>query len=189
MAGDGGKEFSTSKYWDERYGRDDDDAKQYEWLRRFDSLQPFLSKHLPSPESNPSILHLGNGNSVGRHLIIFSSRTFSLTFRIGQTLPADMHAHMGHANQTAIDFSDIVTRNMQSSFPDSGVRWETMDIRSLAFADESFSACLDKATLDAMLYGSLWDPEPEVRANIEACVLPTLALFFTTHRSVDTSTA
>lgn len=100
-----------------------------------------------------------------------------------------MHAHMAYAKQTAVDFSDIVTRNMRASFPNNGVIWQTMDIRSLAFADESFSACIDKATLDAMLYGSLWDPEPEVRANIEACVFPTLARFFNTHRSVDTSTA
>lgn len=62
--GDSGKEFSTSEFWDDRYGKDDQDAKQYEWLRQFDSLRPFLSKHLPLPDSNPSILHLGNGNSV-----------------------------------------------------------------------------------------------------------------------------
>lgn len=65
MGSDSGREFSTSQYWDDRYGKADDDAKQYEWLRRFDSLKPFLTKHLPSSESNPSILHLGNGNSVG----------------------------------------------------------------------------------------------------------------------------
>lgn len=64
MASDSGREFSTSQYWDDRYGKDDDDAKAYEWLRRFDSLQPFLSKHLPSSNQNSSILHLGNGNSV-----------------------------------------------------------------------------------------------------------------------------
>lgn len=64
MAGDRGKEFSTSQYWDDRYGKDDEDAKQYEWLRKFESLRPFLSKHLPPSDDNPTILHLGNGNSV-----------------------------------------------------------------------------------------------------------------------------
>ena len=64
MNSDSGKEFSTSQYWDDRYGKDDQDAKQYEWLRQFDSLRPFLSKHLPAAEKKPKILHLGNGNSV-----------------------------------------------------------------------------------------------------------------------------
>lgn len=65
MSKGSGRQFSTSEYWDDRYGKDDDEAKQYEWLRRFDTLQPFLSKHLPLPDSTPRILHLGNGNSVG----------------------------------------------------------------------------------------------------------------------------
>ena len=36
------------------------------------------------------------------------------------------------------------------------VKWEVMDIRSLTYSDETFDICIDKATLDAMLYGSLW---------------------------------
>jgi hypothetical protein len=60
---------STPEYWDARYTADTGDATVYDWLRPFDSLQPFFTKHLPSPEPNParpgpSILHLGNGNSV-----------------------------------------------------------------------------------------------------------------------------
>lgn len=30
MGGDSGKEFSTSEYWDDRYGKNDQDARQYE---------------------------------------------------------------------------------------------------------------------------------------------------------------
>ena len=33
------------------------------------------------------------------------------------------------------------------------ILWETMDIRSLTFPANSFDICIDKATLDAMLYG------------------------------------
>lgn len=50
------------------------------------------------------------------------------------------------------------------------IAWEVMDIRQLTFADASFDVCIDKATLDAMLYGSLWDPEDEVKANVEAYI-------------------
>lgn len=45
-----------------------------------------------------------------------------------------------------------------------------MDIRALDFAAASFDACIDKATLDAMLYGSLWDPAEEVRENVRRYV-------------------
>lgn len=79
-----------------------------------------------------------------------------------------MHAHLNYGNQTAVDFSNVVTSNMKRQYPSHGVDWQTMDIRALSFPNDSFDVCVDKATLDAMLYGSLWDPEPEVRANIEA---------------------
>lgn len=81
-----------------------------------------------------------------------------------------MHTHLNYASQTAVDFSEIVTTNMRNQYSSNGVDWQTMDIRSLAFSDATFDVCIDKATLDAMLYGSLWDPEPEARANIGACV-------------------
>jgi SAM-dependent methyltransferase len=45
-----------------------------------------------------------------------------------------------------------------------------MDIRQLTFEDSSFDVCVDKATLDAMLYGSLWDPPDEVKVNVKSYV-------------------
>jgi len=45
-----------------------------------------------------------------------------------------------------------------------------MDIRRLTFANAAFDVCVDKATLDAMLYGSLWDPKDEIRENVKAYV-------------------
>lgn len=44
--------------------------------------------------------------------------------------------------------------------------WQAMDIRALTFSDASVDVCIDKATLDAMLYGSLWDPPDEVQENV-----------------------
>lgn len=40
----------------------------------------------------------------------------------------------------------------------------------MTFPSNSFDIAIDKATLDAMLYGSLWDPELEVRRNVGAYV-------------------
>lgn len=36
----------------------------------------------------------------------------------------------------------------------------------MAFPESSFDIVIDKATLDAMLYGSLWDPSDEVKENV-----------------------
>lgn len=75
---------------------------------------------------------------------------------------------LGYRNQTAIDFSPVVTQNMAAAHP--GINWQVMDIRHLTYQDCSWDICIDKATLDAMLYGSLWDPEDEVRKNVKAYV-------------------
>jgi hypothetical protein len=53
---------------------------------------------------------------------------------------------------------------MASKHPN--LTWEVMDVRKMSFAPSTFEIAIDKATLDAMLYGSLWDPEPEVRKNV-----------------------
>lgn len=53
---------------------------------------------------------------------------------------------------------------MKSRHPD--LDWVIMDVRHMDFQDASFDVAIDKATLDAMLYGSLWDPSDEVRKNV-----------------------
>jgi len=55
------EELSRPEYWNERYGKEDD---QYDWLRTFASIKPFLAKHLPDASSDPKIVQLGCGNSV-----------------------------------------------------------------------------------------------------------------------------
>lgn len=57
---------------------------------------------------------------------------------------------------------------MAASHP--GIDWQVMDIRHLTYENGSFDVCIDKATLDAMLYGSLWDPEDEVKQNVKLYV-------------------
>jgi len=36
----------------------------------------------------------------------------------------------------------------------------------MTFEDSSFDVIVDKATMDAMLYGDLWDPSDEVKENV-----------------------
>jgi EEF1A lysine methyltransferase 4 len=96
-------------------------------------------------------------------------------------LTSDLHG-VGYTNQTSIDFSSTVISQMRSQHPES--RWRVMDVRDMrkaidsngssqneeGFADSSFDIAIDKATLDAMLYGSLWDPSDEVRDNVKRYV-------------------
>ena len=54
------KELSSAAYWNKRY----DGSSSHEWFRTFSQLFPYLEKELPDVTSNPSILHLGCGDSV-----------------------------------------------------------------------------------------------------------------------------
>jgi EEF1A lysine methyltransferase 4 len=76
--------------------------------------------------------------------------------------------HVGYEKRTAIDFSVPLISRFQSQHP--SIKWEVMDIRSPTFPASSFDVCIDKAALDAMLYGSLRDPEPEVAENVRRSV-------------------
>lgn len=57
---------------------------------------------------------------------------------------------------------------MRAKYP--ALEWEVMDVRKMQLADATIDIAIDKATLDAMLYGSLWDPEDEVKKNVKAYV-------------------
>ncbi len=150
------KELSHASYWDERYTKEqteshEDDSESYEWFRTSAKLRIFLEKHLLKPSgSAPRILHLGNGTS---------------------SLPADL-CDLGYHSQVSIDFSAIAMDTMRERHDNlgSGLEWLVMDVRKMHFPDQSFEAAIDKGTLDAMLHGSLWDPEDEVKENVSAYV-------------------
>jgi hypothetical protein len=97
---------------------------------------------------------------VQRHSPQYISQTLTI---LEQTLTADLAA-LGYEKQTSIDFSPVVITQMKTKHPE--LNWEIMDVRHMTFADSSFDIAIDKATLDAMLYGSLWDPTDEVRKNV-----------------------
>ncbi|RPB03585.1 S-adenosyl-L-methionine-dependent methyltransferase [Choiromyces venosus 120613-1] len=139
--------LATPEYWDARYTVD---PATFDWFKNPASLHPFLAKHLPPAPSNPSILHLGCGNSL---------------------LPEDLHKR-GYTDQLSVDFSEVVIRDMKVKYEGfEGLRWEVMDVRDMhGVGDGVVGVAVDKGTLDAMLSGSLWDPPEEVRRNTKAYI-------------------
>lgn len=59
---------------------------------------------------------------------------------------------------------------MKAKYQTLNLDWKVMDVRKLEMPDASFDVAIDKGTLDAMLHGSLWDPEDDVKANAKAYI-------------------
>ena len=138
------KELGFPEYWNNRYHGGAEAS--HEWFRTFEKLQPFLERRLPKPSLKPRILHLGCGDS---------SLTASLF---------DLH----YTNQLSVDFSETVIKQMQRKHSD--LDWRVEDVRKLNLQGSSFDVAIDKGTLDAMLYGSQWDPPDEVQDNVRQYV-------------------
>lgn len=133
-------------YWNQKYSEEEEEGKKdvYEWYRNWQQLEPWFRPHLSRPQAR--ILHLGCGNSA---------------------LTADLHA-LGFTHQTSIDFSDVVIRAMEVKYKDLNVVWRVMDVRQMdGLPDNSFDTAVDKATMDSMFHGSMWDPPDDVRENVE----------------------
>ncbi|KIV94979.1 hypothetical protein PV10_02689 [Exophiala mesophila] len=142
------KRLAHSEYWDERYAEVGPNEQVHEWFRSFSDLQPFLDQHLfqvRKPETSPRILHLGSGDS---------------------TIPEDL-AKLGYKNQLCVDFSTVVVQAMSIKHRDiEGITWKQADVRCMnQIPSESVDVAFDKGTLDAMIYGSPWDPPDEVLDN------------------------
>lgn len=80
----------TADYWDGRYVETAPDAQLHEWYRSYDQLDHFFTEAIftsKPPETKPTILHLGSGDSVSldndtpssqqAHVV---SRQFRMTF-------------------------------------------------------------------------------------------------------------
>jgi hypothetical protein len=48
---------------------------------------------------------------------------------------------------------------------DSGIDWKCADVRNLPESTRSVDIAFDKGTLDAMIFGSPWDPPEVVKEN------------------------
>ncbi|KAH8692482.1 S-adenosyl-L-methionine-dependent methyltransferase [Phaeosphaeriaceae sp. PMI808] len=141
--------FGRSDFWDERYAKGDGDTPTHEWLRDFDALEPFFKKYLSEGKGEEGkfgrLLHLGSGDS---------------------TIPYDL-LDRGYKNQLCIDFSTVVVDLMKSRHAsEPEVEWIVGDLRNMAeIKTNSIDVAFDKSTLDAMIYGSPWNPPEEVLKN------------------------
>ncbi|KAJ7855034.1 S-adenosyl-L-methionine-dependent methyltransferase [Mycena olivaceomarginata] len=76
--------------------------------------------------------------------------------------------HLGCGNSVlCVDFSSVVIEDMAARFKDKGgISWKVEDVRQMSsIPDNDVDVAVDKGTLDAMLWGSLWDPPDEVKDN------------------------
>ncbi|KAI9704299.1 MAG: hypothetical protein M1836_007160 [Candelina mexicana] len=167
MSNDSLKELGTPEYWNKRYDDTSKDGEKasHEWFRTFAQLRSFFEKELPAAETHPRILHLGCGDSVRK-------KTLGRKDEMGKemkliTLTADLF-NLHYTNQLSVDFSDVVITQMKAQHPH--LEWRVEDVRKLELEDSSFDIAIDKGTLDAMLYGSPWDPPDEVRNRIRQYV-------------------
>ena len=71
-----------------------------------------------------------------------------------------------YVSQICIDFSPAVIKKMSERFAaDTGIQCECADVRSLSFSNRVIDIAFDKGTLDAMIFGSPWDPPQMVKEN------------------------
>ena len=100
--------------------------------------------------------------------MLFLSTTCSNTIRAKptRTIPEDLW-RKGYKIQVCVDFSTVVVNNMSKRHSHfDGITWKHADVRQLdQIPSESVDVAFDKGTLDAMIYGSPWDPPDEVREN------------------------
>ncbi|CCT72642.1 uncharacterized protein FFB20_01333 [Fusarium fujikuroi] len=144
------QQLGLSEYWDSRYATSNNNDPTHEWFRSFSQVLPFLQKNLleqpgRTAQDEPRILHLGSGDSV---------------------VPAEL-AERGYQKQLCVDFSPVVVDMMTERHKDiTGIQWSRVDVRDMPSIETgSIDVTFDKGTLDAMIYGSPWNPPDEVREN------------------------
>jgi ubiquinone/menaquinone biosynthesis C-methylase UbiE len=132
--------FGEKIYWDQRY--QDEKAlagkENFEWYRSFESLRGILLSHF-SP-TDP-LLHVGVGSSLLQESLVEED---------------------GFSQIVNTDFSPVCIEKMRLihlHLPQ--LSYELDDVRSMRFDDASFSGCLDKGTLDALLCG--YDADEDAR--------------------------
>ncbi|KIM44617.1 hypothetical protein M413DRAFT_442578 [Hebeloma cylindrosporum] len=135
------EQYGSREYWDQRYSEEGND-ESFDWFKSYADLADHL--HGLIPEKSSRILMLGCGNSK---------------------LSEDMWED-GYRNIVNIDYSGILIEQMQKRHSQCRpeMEWREMDVRDLAFEDESFDVAIDKGTMDAMMTtkGDVWDPPHQV---------------------------
>lgn len=83
-----------------------------------------------------------------------------------QNIPEDLSVR-DYKDQVCVDFSTIVVKTMSLKHENvGGITWKHADVRCMdEIPSASIDFAFDKGTLDAMIYGSPWDPPDEVSDN------------------------
>ncbi|KAG8926369.1 hypothetical protein FRC01_008942 [Tulasnella sp. 417] len=153
------EEYSTKTYWEKRYASEEG---TFDWFKSYADIKDLF--HDLIPERSSRILVLGCGNS---------------------TLSDDKMWQDGYRNIVNVDYSGVVIEKMKTKYEDrEGMEWLEMDVRELAFENDSFDVAIDKGlihlqandadgtnpafacvgTMDAMMAvkGDVWNPPPQV---------------------------
>ncbi|CAH1268157.1 METTL13 [Branchiostoma lanceolatum] len=119
-------EFSSADYWDTFFSKRGD--KAFEWYGEYPELCGILHKYIKPQEQ---ALVVGCGNS---------------------RLSEDLY-DVGYRGLTNVDISDVVVRQMteRNAGKRADMKFLQMDVMKMDFPDSSFSAVLDKGTLDALM--------------------------------------
>lgn len=149
-----GSGYAEVGYWNKRYEQSKDSPTPFEWYRKFDEFEEHYLKELVSGSHNrlrasprnsqidfcfqgdaKHVLHVGNGNSA---------------------VPVDAVAALPEQTIVALDYSDVVTQQMQEKYGETErVTFCQGDCTTLAdFEDATFDAAFDKGTLDAIVCGT-----------------------------------
>jgi len=120
-------QYGKSEYWEDRYQKD---KEQFDWYQRYSQLQDIVTQYVNKTDN---ILNVGAGNS-----------------RLSEEMYED-----GYQNIVNIDISFTVIKQMQELYKDKypNMPYKQMDVKALAFQDNSFEAVIDKGTLDSILCG------------------------------------
>ncbi|XP_022170602.1 methyltransferase-like protein 13 [Myzus persicae] len=129
-------DFSTTEYWDSFFTKR---KATFEWYGNYENLKRLLTKYISAKDV---ILMSGCGNSD-----------------LSLKLYTD-----GFINMTSVDNSEVVIANMNNKHKNKypGLVYEIEDILNTKYADEKFSAVIDKGTLDALM------PDGEVESLTRA---------------------
>ncbi|UIZ23900.1 hypothetical protein KXD40_009557 [Peronospora effusa] len=120
-------QYGKVTYWDERYTKD---SEQFDWYQRYEGLKGLLNQYVKKTDN---ILMAGAGNS-----------------RLSEEMVNDDYQKLMN-----VDVSEIVIQQMATKYKDQAekLQWQKMNMCLLEFANETFDAVVDKATMDSILCG------------------------------------
>lgn len=119
-------QYGKTQYWDERYTKD---PEPFDWFQRYSGIKDLITQYIKKEDN---ILMAGAGNS---------------------RLTEDMYDD-GFTTIANVDISRVCIDQMVEKYKEKQtLTWQTMNMCSLEFPDESFDAVCDKGTLDSILCG------------------------------------